>query len=112
MKLVSESYDEFQRGRDPKESMGIGLGPDIDTEVDTCQMTIRPRNGEAYIYFDEDGWDDHQSAIYQIEAFAEGSHDLIDFSEIEDVLAEEGYRVGDGEWEADGFVVSLPIERI
>ncbi len=112
-KFVNENLD-FERGKDPKEAMDIGQVTlqDIDTTVDTCEMTISQRNLVAYIYFDPDGWDDAESAMNQIEGFAEGTHDLIDFGEIEETLAEHGYEVGDGDWEADGWQVSLPIKRI
>ena len=109
---VQESIN-FERGRDPKEAMGIGLGPDIHTTVDNCDIQISPKNKMAWIYFDPDGWDDSVSAVHQISAFAKGDHDLIDYEELEDVLGQYGYEyVGGDTWNSDGFEVSLPIKRI
>lgn len=74
----------------------------IDTEVEMTEMEIDTENLTATLIFDLDGWDDEEAALAQIEAFAEGTHDLIDYDELEHVLFKHGYCIDETKsWEFD-----------
>ena len=85
----------------------------IEDMVDNCKIQIYPDDLFATIYFDPDGWDSTREAMHQIEAFAEGSHDLIDYGEIEKVLANHGFEDA-GNWRVseDGWDVTFDIKPI
>lgn len=82
-----------------KESLNESI---IDTEVEMTEMEIDTENLTATLIFDLDGQDDEEAALAQIEAFAEGTHDLIDYDELEHVLFKHGYYIDETKsWEFD-----------
>lgn len=114
VQLVKEQlYEKFSKEGDPIKDMGIGLRGTIITKVELNEMQIYTEILEATIFFDSDGWDDHRSALHQIKAFAKGTHDLIDYDEINNVLKENGFCIDEEKkWRADGWDVTIPIKYI